>query len=190
MSQPSTPRISDDNDNDTSQVSTPILAHLPASPPRPSSLLPTGSAVSESTKPGVVLPSNAHLRLPIPTPSANLSQTSFTFVDVTEDGRGIDFEDLPPEVTSADISIAREFSTFRLTALRLLCAYIAVCHAAHLSAWVGLYTKWKCVGVYRRIRGSRVPLEPFGIQLHIPVASEASIFGHRFNFKALLISGA
>jgi Gdp/GTP exchange factor required for growth at low temperatures len=108
MSQPPTPRISDEDDNDTSHVSTPILTHLPASPPRPSSLLPSGSTVSESTKPAAVLPSNAHLRLPIPTPSANLSQTSFTFVDVTEDGGGVDFEDLPPEVTFADISIARE----------------------------------------------------------------------------------
>jgi hypothetical protein len=55
---------------------------------------------------------------------------------------------------------------------------------------VRLYTKWKCVGVHRRIRRTRVPLEPFGTQLHFSVASEASIFGHRFNFKALLISGA
>ena len=186
MSQPPAPRISDD-DNDTSDVSTPILTHLSASPPRPSSLLPSESTASESTKLAAVLPSNAHLRLPIPTPSANLSQTSFTFVDLTEDGRGVDFEDLPPEVSSADISIAREFlySTFRLTALHLLCAYIAICRVAHLSAWVPLYMKWKCVGVYRRIWCTRVPLELFGTLLHFPVASEASIFGHRFNFKAL-----
>jgi hypothetical protein len=182
MSQPPAPRISDEDDND---VSTPILIHLPASPPRPSSLLPSGSTVSESTKPAAVLPSNAHLRLPIPTPSANLSQTSFTFVDVTEDGGGVDFEDLPPEVTSADISIAREFlySTSRLTALRLLCAYIAICRGAP-----------QCLGgfVYemevRRCIPRTLPLEPFGTRLHFPVPhpSEASIFGYRFNF----ISGA
>ena len=130
MSQPPPPRIldDDDGDDDTSHVSTPILAHLPASPPRPSSLLPSESTASELTKPAAVLPSTAHLRLPIPTPSANLSQTSFSFVDVTEGGSGIDFEDLPPEVTSADISIAREFlyssSVSRLCAF--LCAYIVV----------------------------------------------------------------
>jgi hypothetical protein len=44
--------------------------------------------------------------------------------------------------------------------------------------------------IYRRIRRTPVPLEPYDTQLHFPVASEASIFGHRFNFKALLISGA
>jgi Gdp/GTP exchange factor required for growth at low temperatures len=109
MSQPPAPRTADDDDDDTSQISTPILVHLPASPPLSSSLLPSASTSSESTKPAAALPSNAHLRLPIPTPSANLSQTSFTFVDVSEDGSGVDFEDLPPEVTSADISIAREF---------------------------------------------------------------------------------
>lgn len=127
MSQPPPPRISDDDD-DTSHVSTPIVTHLPASPPSPSSLLPSGSTASDSAKPAAVLPSTAHLRLPIPTPSANLSQTSFSFVDVTEDGSGIDFEDLPPEVTSADISIAREFlySTSVSRLCVFLCAYIVV----------------------------------------------------------------
>jgi len=119
MSQPPAPRISGDDDYDTSHVSTPILTHPPASP----SLLPSGSTASESTKPAAVLPSSAHLRLPIPTPSANLSQTSFTFVDVTEDGSGIDFEDLPPEVTSADISIAREF--LYSTCVSRLCVFYA-----------------------------------------------------------------
>jgi len=168
MSQPPAPRISDDDDNDTSHVSTPILAHLPASPPRPSSLSPSGSTATDSTKPAVVLPSNAHLRLPIPTPSANFSQTSFTFVDVTEDGSGVDFEDLPPEVTSADISIAREFLVldFRLMALHLF------------------------MRIYRRIRRTRVSSEPYGTRLHYCVAREASIFGHRSNFKALLTSWA
>jgi hypothetical protein len=128
MSQPPAPRISEDDDDDTSHVSTPILVHLPASPPGPSSLLPSGSTASESTKPAAVLPSTTHLRLPIPTPSANLSQTSFTFVDVSEDGSGVDFGDLPPEVTSADISIAREFlySTSVSRLCVFLCAYIVV----------------------------------------------------------------
>ena len=132
MSQPPAPRISDDDDNDTTHVSTPILTHPPASPPRPSSLLPSGNTSSESTEPAAVLPSNAHLRLPIPTPSANLSQTCFTFVDVTEDGRGVDFEDLPPEVTSADISIAREFLYWTFPPLGF-CVFYA--HISPTVAW-------------------------------------------------------
>ncbi|KAH9988754.1 hypothetical protein BJV77DRAFT_1069915 [Russula vinacea] len=110
MSQPPAPRLPEDDDDDTSHVSTPVLTHLPASPLIPSSLLASGSTSSESTKPPSVLPGSAHLRLPIPTPSANLSQTSFTFVDVSEDGSGVDFNDLPPEVASADISIAPDGS--------------------------------------------------------------------------------
>jgi hypothetical protein len=147
MSQPPPPRISDDDDDDddTSHVSTPILAHLPASPPRPSSLLPTGSTASESTKPAAVLPSTAHLRLPIPTPSANLSQTSFTFVDVTEDGSGIDFEDLPPEVTSADISIAREFLySTSVSRLAPFSAHILSCSAYSCS----LGTLWHPIALF------------------------------------------
>jgi hypothetical protein len=183
MSQPQAPRISHDGDNDTSDVSTPILTRLPASPPRPSSLLPSESTASESPKPAAVLPSNAHLRLPIPTPSANLSQTSFTFVDVSEDGRGVDFEDLPPEVTSADISIAREF-LFSDFPVSRFCVFYA--HISPYVAWCAsvLYMKWKWVGVCGRIRPIRVLIEPFGTRFHFPVTNEASIFGHRFNFKA------
>ncbi|KAI0270524.1 hypothetical protein BC834DRAFT_950330 [Gloeopeniophorella convolvens] len=107
MSHPPDLLISDD---DTSQVSTPILTQLPSTPVRPSSFSPEGSP-SESTKSNSVLSGNSsHLRLPIPTPSANLSQTSFTFVDVNEDESGVDFDNLPAEVASADISIAPDGS--------------------------------------------------------------------------------
>jgi len=105
MSQPPDLLISDDDD--TSQVSTPVLSqHLPTS--RPSSFTPDSSP-SDPTNPSSAPPSNSsHLRLPIPTPSANLSQTSFAFSGVSGDEGGVDF-DLPPEIASADISIAREF---------------------------------------------------------------------------------
>ncbi len=128
MSQPPAPRISNDDDDDTSHVTTPVLAHLPAS------LLPSGSSSSESTKPAPVPPSNAHLRLPVPTPSANLSQTCFTFVDVTEDGSGVDFEDLPPEVASADISIAREFLCLIVRIYRHLLRCAPQCLGAFVCA--------------------------------------------------------
>ena len=108
MSQPQDLPLPDDDD--TSHVSTPILGHPPGPSASSFSLLPSESSTStDPSKPTSALPADAHLRLPIPTPSANLSQTSFTFVNVTEDGSGVDFDDLPPEVTSADISIAREF---------------------------------------------------------------------------------
>lgn len=129
MSQPPAPRLPEDDDDDTSHVSTPVLTHLPASPLIPSSLLASGSTSSESTKPTSVLP-GTHLRLPIPTPSANLSQTSFTFVDVSEDGSGVDFNDLPPEVASADISIAREF----------LCSISVYGFGAHISPFIAQRT--------------------------------------------------
>ncbi len=102
MSHPPDLLISDDDD-DTSHVSTPVLAHLSTDTSRPPSLTP-----SDSTKPSSASPStSSHLRLPIPTPSANLSQTSFAFSGSEDEGS---FHlDLPPEIGSADISIAREF---------------------------------------------------------------------------------
>ena len=132
MSQPQDLPVSDDDD--TSHVSTPILDHPPTSPARPSSHLLSGSTSSDSTNPTSVLSTNTHLRLPIPIPSANLSQTSFTFVNVNEDTSGVDFDDLPPEVASADISIAREFSCSPLLDrcfVPLLGAYVAVGRAAY-----------------------------------------------------------
>jgi hypothetical protein len=51
-----------------------------------------------------------HLLRPIPTPSVNASQASFSFSDATgssSDGGAL-FDPLSPEIASADISIARE----------------------------------------------------------------------------------
>ncbi|KAH9055883.1 hypothetical protein EDB83DRAFT_2391697 [Lactarius deliciosus] len=108
MSQPPDLLISDDDD--TSHVSTPVLSQqLPTAPTRPSSLAPD-SPPSDPTNPSSSPPTNSsHLRLPIPTPSANLSQTSFAYSGVSEDEGGMDF-DLPPEIASADISIAPDGS--------------------------------------------------------------------------------
>lgn len=107
MSQPPDLLISDDDD-DTSQVSTPVLSQLLTSPIRPTSFT-SDSAPTQPTNPSPAPPSaSSHLRLPIPTPSANLSQTSFAFSGVSDDENGVDL-DLPPEIASAEISIAREF---------------------------------------------------------------------------------
>jgi GDP/GTP exchange factor required for growth at low temperature len=106
MSQPPNLLISDDDD--TSQVSTPVLSQIPTSPIRPSSFTPDCSPSHPTNPSSSPLSTSGHLRLPIPNPSANLSQTSFAFSGVSENEGSVDF-DLPPEIASADISIAREF---------------------------------------------------------------------------------
>lgn len=54
---------------------------------------------------------NAPIVLPLPTPSASRAQSTY----VLPDGRGeeavVDLSDLPPDIASADISIAREYSS-------------------------------------------------------------------------------
>ncbi|KAI0052399.1 ras GEF [Auriscalpium vulgare] len=94
-------------EDDSSLVATPVLTQRPTSPGLRSSTssLPDVSPVSPAEP--LLSPHSGHLRLPIPTPSANKSQSSFAFVDVSEDDPSGDFDDLPPEVASADISIAR-----------------------------------------------------------------------------------
>ncbi|KAI0030459.1 hypothetical protein K488DRAFT_26430, partial [Vararia minispora EC-137] len=71
----------------------------------------TSSSTDSTSAPSILSPGSVVRRLPIPTPSANHSQTSITFVDVqdTADPNG-DFDGLPPEVASADISIAPDGS--------------------------------------------------------------------------------
>lgn len=66
-----------------------------------------------SSGPEVTVPpptaSSPHLILPIPTPSLNKSQSSVVFshtVVTSEDG----WSSLPPEVATADISIACEYA--------------------------------------------------------------------------------
>jgi hypothetical protein len=192
MSQPQDLLVSDDDD--TSHVSTPILSHSPSSPPHPSSLMPSDNTSSDSTKPTSPLPTNANLRLPIPKPSANLSQTSFTFVNVSEDDSGVDFDDLPPEVASADISIAREFlcSTSLLTALfALYGAYIAVDRVAYPTMWM----PFRCEIDVRRCTSScwdcSCLLGVYHTQLHAPLLATGDLFsGRPFHFKIYLCDSA
>lgn len=51
--------------------------------------------------------------LPVPTPSNNGSEASFTFSEVDVDGSPLD--PLPAEIGSADLSIAREWLLSRIT---------------------------------------------------------------------------
>jgi hypothetical protein len=50
----------------------------------------------------------------------------------------VDFDNLPPEITSADISIAREFlcSTCISPRCPFLGAYITMYRAVYLTAWM------------------------------------------------------
>ena len=116
MSSP-TPTIVSPDDEDTSHIATPIVADHTPMAMRPSSVAvaaPASSSHSTADSSPTLLspvsqePTVNHIRLPIPTPSTNRSQSSFAFADVTDDGGG-DFDDLPPEVASADISMAREY---------------------------------------------------------------------------------
>ena len=50
--------------------------------------------------------SNPPFLLPLPTPSVNRSQSSFSQYDSYPEERVVSIQDLPPEVLSADISIA------------------------------------------------------------------------------------
>lgn len=74
------------------------------------SISPTVSVSSSSNSP--IMPGEQHaalsggkLLLPIPTNSGNSSQSSFAMSEVDE-SEGSGFENLPPEVASADISIS------------------------------------------------------------------------------------
>lgn len=145
MSSP-TPTIVSPDDEDTSHIATPIVADHTPMVMRPSSVTvaPSASSSSHSTadssptplSPVSQEPTVNHIRLPIPTPSTNRSQSSFAFADVADDGGG-DFDDLPPEVASADISMAREYpSSFSVLQGAFASVFILPCSAAraHLNA--------------------------------------------------------
>jgi Gdp/GTP exchange factor required for growth at low temperatures len=52
--------------------------------------------------------SNGHKVLPLPTPSSSKAQSMYVLQDVRGEEAVVDLSDLPPEIASADISIARE----------------------------------------------------------------------------------
>jgi hypothetical protein len=178
MSQTQTPDLLiSDADDDTSHVSTPVLPHPPASPSCLSSFSP------ECTPSPSIEPANtAHLRLPVPVPSANLSQTSFTLIDVSEDKSGVDFDNLPPEVTSADISIARE--SLCSTSVSPLCLFWRhnSPHIARRTSFLGCFrvAGSKHVTELHRARVSCVPVGTYRAQSRFLSATAASIFGHPF----------
>jgi hypothetical protein len=191
MSQPQDLLVSDDDD--TSHVSTPILSHSPASPALSTSLMPSDSTSSDSTKPTSALPANAPLRLPIPTPSANLSQTSFTFINVSEDDSGVDFDDLPPEVASADISIAREFLCSTSLSRCLVCPLWARIHCPLVARRTSLFgclrvLKSKYVGVLHRCWDYSCSPGACRAQLHFLWRPEIPFSGAHFHFKLISVA--
>ncbi|KAF7297266.1 hypothetical protein MIND_00959800 [Mycena indigotica] len=88
------------------------LSFEPASPPGLSTTPdepPYLSSSSSITSPASSVDSHSsRVLLPIPTPSLNGSQASFTFSDVDLDGNPL--EPLPPEIATADLSIAPDGS--------------------------------------------------------------------------------
>lgn len=91
-------------------VSTPhVLSTHDTQPAFPSSGQPSPSISSNDS-------SASQFLLPIPPPSVNKSQASFAYSDVSiSDAGGHSFGALPPEIASADISIARECSSLRFS---------------------------------------------------------------------------
>jgi len=74
-------------------------------------ITPTSSSSLESS---LSDSSASQFLLPIPTPSANRSQASFTYSDFSKsDPEGPPLGVLPPEIASADIAIARESFSFQ-----------------------------------------------------------------------------
>ncbi|EIM84381.1 ras GEF [Stereum hirsutum FP-91666 SS1] len=73
------------------------------------SLSSTASSSPVLTSPGLQ-ESPSHLRLPIPTPTSNRSQSSFAFMELSGEEDAGEFGDLPPEMAAADISLAPDGS--------------------------------------------------------------------------------
>ena len=91
----------------------------------------TQSSSSSASRPSSLLPSDTppHLILPIPTPSLNKSQSSVVFshaLVTSED----DWSSLPPEVATADISIARKYA---LPSIPRLFVFFATCRILFMS---------------------------------------------------------
>jgi hypothetical protein len=96
---PSISLVSAPQNATTSQTS--LSSLQPASPP--SVQLSSLSLPSDGSNASQFL-------LPIPTPSANKSQASFTYSDISKsDSEGHALGALPSEIASADISIARKY---------------------------------------------------------------------------------
>ncbi|KAI0313469.1 hypothetical protein OF83DRAFT_1141131 [Amylostereum chailletii] len=101
------------DEGESSFISTPVLSQMLSSFGSSMSSSEDANSVTQASSEVAsnhLSPNSSHLRLPIPTPSANHSQASFAFVDVTEEEAGGDFGDLPTEVAEADISIAPDGS--------------------------------------------------------------------------------
>ncbi len=61
---------------------------------------------------------NTQLLLPLPALPTNRSQPSVSHPDSTQEECLLRLEDLPPEIASADISVAREFSSLSFSSIR------------------------------------------------------------------------
>jgi hypothetical protein len=87
-----------------------LVVVVPNSPPQAASVEDLSATSLHSSSPASSDPHSGQLLRPIPTPSVNASQASFSFSDTNgggNDGSAL-FDPLSPEIASADISIARE----------------------------------------------------------------------------------
>lgn len=80
--------------------------HVAVSPPLQTSLSQSSQSSSSSA--------GSQFLLPIPTPSANMSQSSFAYSDRSRPDSERPFDAVSAEIAAADISIARECCTAKL----------------------------------------------------------------------------
>ena len=103
-------------EDEGSFIPTPVLSQMLASFGSSTTVLGAEEVTSLDQTPSDatshISPKSNHIRLPVPKPLVNSSQTSFTFIEVSGGDAEGDFGALLPEVLSADISIARECPTF------------------------------------------------------------------------------
>lgn len=110
---PTSPRVTHDDRLDTAPASLSDLVIIVPDGTPPALPVENPSATSlnlSSQSPASTDAQSGHLLRPIPTPSVNASQASFSFSDATagDNDGGALFDPLSPEIASADISIARE----------------------------------------------------------------------------------
>jgi len=118
------PKLPVADDGESSFIPTPVLSQMLASfgtsYGHEKTSQPEQTSSSSDVSSSLLSPNTSARRLPIPTSSTNRSDTSITFVDGQDDKGSSDFDDLPPEVAEADISIARESSSLIVSLLLLV----------------------------------------------------------------------
>ena len=105
LSEDAFPDFSDPNLFSTNSPESPLAAQTPSDSGRSS--IASSFVVSPGASSGVASASSgSKILLPLPTPSSNISQTSFALSEVGVNGEEFGLGSLPAEIATADISIS------------------------------------------------------------------------------------